>query len=1427
MATKTVTIHCQEEQAHQMSHSMAMSSQIRKKAFKSRNEEASYSEFYPIIPGDLMSAKELLEIGSFPRHRTWEVLKHTMAEDEQRVRDKWTLFGNEAEKVEVEVIRNQRTVRTRADRLALRQQAERKAAAHMKFVEDLSLKPPDFPVPLRSHSVWEGMGVTLTCTVQGCPTPQVTWYKDGVPLCSSHQPWNYKLKQTYGLNCLEIRRTSVEDAGEYKAVAWSSLGEAMTFATLQVNSYKDGKAGLGLCQASSPVVEQEAHFEDTFPPTFITEGEPFTLHCGFSSPLLPFQQDVTWLKDGVPQCESSRVLLQTTLRSTSMTLKSVHKEQEGVYTVCLRTQEGIKEHSAYIYVRDGTAAMPGAPGSPLDVQCTDVNKDYVFLTWKPPSADGASAVRGYFVESCDISTGEWMRCSDSPQKECHFPVRGLKENTMYQFRVRAENQAGVGRPSRSSEPVLTSDPAEPGRIMVVKVHNGKEIVISKDQLEGEVRVPLPPTGVHACEVSDSYVVLHWTEPDPRGREPLTFYVEQSLAGQNSWHLASLDQIVASPRFVLFDLQKDKAYCFRVRSINKYGVSEPSLPSVPISLGDPQAPPQPPHAVQAFRDTDTSVLLLWKEPTVTGGILGYYLYCCEAGTDNWTTVNNKPTTGTRFTVHGLATGKKYVFRVKSVSQAGNSKYSEESTAIQVKSALCAPSRPSGIALLNCTGTEMVIGWRAPASNGGDPIRGYYLDQRDTTSTDWHEVNVKPSKERVYKVDSLLRGLCYQFRVFATNVIGLGKPSDPSEAFLCEPWTMAEPGCPYDLVLREVRRNSLVLLWEKPLYEGQSQVTGYLVEISTPGEVENWTAVTSGLTTDTHLRVSGLDAGKTYILRVSAVNGAGVGMPSLPSQPVTAQTKPGTKDVEIGVDSDGFIFLGLEAPRWVDGSQLLWSKNYREAIDAGRARVEATKNRSTLTFTSPTEEDLGLYTVELIENPDVSSSYQFTAEDLERMLELSWQIRNPLITLKTPWQVEVTQQGAVRLWLQTEPLTEDAELCLVFNDKEISSRPERKINFHKASGIVEILIDHLSPADEGSFTAQLRDGRAKNQFTLVFVDKKFHQTMTRAEANKRNWKRKSGPHFLEFLSWKVTEECEVIFRCKVTNVGKDTRLKWFKDGGEITEFVHDQQTGISTFTIAQATKKEAGVYKTVVSDIRGEDVSTLEMVDGEFEKLQQHLSKQCALSAGPIEVQSTAQGFRLCCSLKYYLSYLKTSWFFKEKRIDQQDRTRPGSSMHKVWIEIIGPTENDKGKYILEMFDGMETHKRTLDLSGQVFADAMLEYQRLKQVAVAEKNKARVTKGLPDVVAIMESKTLCLTCYAEGEPAPEMFWLKNDREIVSGGQYSIRHDHQCIALTIHGVSVEDSGLYSVLVRNKYGSQNVHVTVSVYKRGEKPRADAIEMS
>lgn len=51
-----------------------------------------------------------------------EILKDTLAEEYHR--DKWTRFGNEAEKVEVDVIRNQHALRRRVDKKALRKEVK-------------------------------------------------------------------------------------------------------------------------------------------------------------------------------------------------------------------------------------------------------------------------------------------------------------------------------------------------------------------------------------------------------------------------------------------------------------------------------------------------------------------------------------------------------------------------------------------------------------------------------------------------------------------------------------------------------------------------------------------------------------------------------------------------------------------------------------------------------------------------------------------------------------------------------------------------------------------------------------------------------------------------------------------------------------------------------------------------------------------------------------------------------------------------------------------------------------------------------------------------------------------------------------------------------------------------------------------------------
>lgn len=78
---------------------------------------------------------------------------------------------------------------------------------------------------------------------------------------------------------------------------------------------------------------------------------------------------------------------------------------------------------------------------------------------------------------------------------------------------------------------------------------------------------------------------------------------------------------------------------------------------------------------------------------------------------------------------------------------------------------------------------------------------------------------------------------------------------------------------------------------------------------------------------------------------------------------------------------------------------------------------------------------------------------------------------------------------------------------------------------------------------------------------------------------------------------------------------------------------------------------------------------------------------------------------------------------------------------------------------------------------------------------------------------------LTCTVFGNPDPEVVWFKNDKDIELSEHFSVKVEQsKYVSLTIKGVTAEDSGKYSINVKNKYGGEKIDVTVSVYKHGEK---------
>ncbi|KAM6941925.1 myomesin-2-like [Lycodopsis pacificus] len=942
--------------------------------------------------------------------------------------------------------------------------------------------------------------------------------------------------------------------------------------------------------------------------------------------------------------------------------------------------------------------------------------------------------------------------------------------------------------------------------------------------------PGAPMSVKAYDVNADYVLVSWKPPNTVNEAAITgYFVDRCEAGSDTWVQCN-DAPVKVCKYPAHGLKEGRSYHFRVRAVNKAGVSRASRKSDKVTAldaaeserlqGTEEGVPSAPGQVVATRNTKSSVFVQWQPPKTLKNLVGYYIDGRVVGTKDWFPCNHKPFKHSRFVVHGLIPGESYTFRVQAANVFGLSEESQESSPIAVEPALATPGAPFGIAMLSCDGCSMTLAWRRPKHCGGSKVNAYYIDKRNADTLTWQEVNLSAITERIYTVDNLTEGIFYEFKIQAANMAGVGVPSAPSAPIKCEAWTMEEPGPAYDLSFSEVRGQSLVLLWKAPVYTGAAAVSGYLVDMAKKDSSE-FVTLTQEAVSQRYLKVTSLEEGETYVFRVRSVNAKGVGKPSRLSEPVCAKALPGTQEIVAGVDEvTGDVFLSLEACEISQMSKFVWSKNYKAIGDCPRVAATAKGRTSRLTFTNPDKDDLGKYSVAVTDTDGVSASHTLTEDALNTMLELSYAIRHPVVPLKHGLNYEILEKGHVRFWVQAVKLSPSVSYRFIVNDKEVKTGEGIKISHDVASGVIQMTVDLFTRANEGTYTVQIHDGKAKTQSSLVLVGDAFKVALKEADFQRKEHIRKQGPHFSEYLYFTVTEDCTVMLACKVANVKKDTSFHWFKEDDEIVpETPPNVVSGACALPIHLFSRKDQGVFKAVLSDDRGKDTSLFDISGKVFDDIINALAHNAGASASELVLQCTPEGIRLQCYMNYYTEEMQTVWKHKESKIASSEKMRIGGTAEMAWMQICDPSDKEKGSYSIEVSDGVQTHTRTFDLSGQAYTDAYEEYLRLKAAAFAEKNRGRVLGGLADVVTIMEDKSLSLTCTVWGQPTPEVSWFKNEQEVASnehtrvtfeGGKFS--------SLLINKVTPDDSGKYSINVRNKYGGEFVEITVSVYRLGEK---------
>ena len=157
--------------------------------------------------------------------------------------------------------------------------------------------------------------------------------------------------------------------------------------------------------------------------------------------------------------------------------------------------------------------------------------------------------------------------------------------------------------------------------------------------------------------------------------------------------------------------------------------------------------------------------------------------------------------------------------------------------------------------------------------------------------------------VFSTNQLTSGTTYSFRITATNDIGTGSASPPSNAVT----TVGPPDPPTAVTVVGGRRQATVS-WVTPVRENGATLTGYAVSQYLNGFIDNTIVFPSTATSET---VTGLTDGRAYTFSVASINSYGIGLDSAHTAPVTIGA-PGAPGSPVATAGNGQATVHWLAP-----------------------------------------------------------------------------------------------------------------------------------------------------------------------------------------------------------------------------------------------------------------------------------------------------------------------------------------------------------------------------------------------------------------------------------------------------------------------------------------------------------------------------------
>nr|XP_042100802.1 receptor-type tyrosine-protein phosphatase delta isoform X21 [Ovis aries] len=449
---------------------------------------------------------------------------------------------------------------------------------------------------------------TMLCAASGNPDPEITWFKDFLPVDTSNNNGRIKQLRSESIGgtpirgALQIEQSEESDQGKYECVATNSAGTRYSApANLYVRELRE-------------VRRVPPRF--SIPPTNheIMPGGSVNITCVAVGSPMPYVKWMLGAEDLTPEDDMP-------IGRNVLELNDVR--QSANYTCVAMSTLGVIEAIAQITVK----ALPKPPGTPVVTESTATS---ITLTWDSGNPEPVS----YYIIQHKPKNAE------EPYKEIdgvattRYSVAGLSPYSDYEFRVVAVNNIGRGPPS---EPVLTQ---------------------TSEQAPSSA-----PRDVQARMLSSTTILVQWKEPEePNGQIQgyRVYYTMDPTQHVNNWmkHNVADSQITT-----IGNLVPQKTYSVKVLAFTSIGDGPLSSD---IQVITQTGVPGQPLNFKAEPESETSILLSWTPPR-SDTIASYELVYKDGEHGEEQRITIEP--GTSYRLQGLRPNSLYYFRLAARSPQG--------------------------------------------------------------------------------------------------------------------------------------------------------------------------------------------------------------------------------------------------------------------------------------------------------------------------------------------------------------------------------------------------------------------------------------------------------------------------------------------------------------------------------------------------------------------------------------------------------------------------------------------------------------------------------------------------------------------------------------------------------------------------------------